>query len=363
VLKYLEQRQEGTLAVGSALLGVGFFSYLASVFMMPIYFAITCLALVASRASRRAYAVVAVAFAGPLLLLVLFVLRHPQIVTDFAHRYNVYDTARWNVLQGMHEFANYTSLTQRAYLYWMYFNPSYFFFSGGSNYVNATRHAGVFLFPFAILLPVGIYQAGVRPVLLPWIVVLLGFATGPLAAILVDEMGAIDRMLNILPFAILLAVGGARTLLGSRRVTLEVLGIALLLLLPLQFRSFVTDYFGDYRLRSATAFEENVRGAIEAVFARDRQQPAARVYLSEDIRYLGHQWQWYVLLYGRQPLLARTVEYRPPLLDLSTVPSGSLIVARNGSPVEERLLASGALNSVAEITEPTGVVSFRVLAR
>jgi hypothetical protein len=200
-------------------------------------------------------------------------------------------------------------------------------------------------------------------VLLPWIVVLLGFATGPLAAILVDEMGAIDRMLNILPFAILLAVGGARTLLGSRRVTLEVLGIALLLLLPLQFRSFVTDYFGDYRLRSATAFEENVRGAIEAVFARDRQQPAARVYLSEDIRYLGHQWQWYVLLYGRQPLLARTVEYRPPLLDLSTVPSGSLIVARNGSPVEERLLASGALNSVAEITEPTGVVSFRVLAR
>ena len=76
-----------------------------------------------------------------------------------------------------------------------------------------------------------------------------------------------------------------------------------------------------------------------------------------------HQWKWYVLLHGRQNLLARTVTYRPPALDVSSVPAGSLIVARNGSPVEERLLASGALKGVAEISEPTGVVSFRVLAK
>jgi len=82
----------------------------------------------------------------------------------------------------------------------------------------STNWAGVFLFPFAVLLPVGIYQALKPRRSALHVVMLLGFFTAPLAAALVAEQNAIFRGLVLLPFAALLATMLRRAGVPSGRV-------------------------------------------------------------------------------------------------------------------------------------------------
>ena len=101
-------------------------------------------------------------------------------------------------------------------LYFEFFNPSYLFMSGGVKIVSSTRTAGVFLLPLAVLIPIGIYQL-VRYRKDAWsAVVVAGFATAPIAAVLISEHGAVERELELIPFGVLLAASGLQWLWGRR---------------------------------------------------------------------------------------------------------------------------------------------------
>ena len=76
---YIEHRRPWMLFVATSFLGIGFFSYIASVILMPIYVLMTWLALYQSlRGSTRTYVVAAAGFAWPLVILAIWVWFHPS---------------------------------------------------------------------------------------------------------------------------------------------------------------------------------------------------------------------------------------------------------------------------------------------
>jgi 4-amino-4-deoxy-L-arabinose transferase-like glycosyltransferase len=337
LLIFLETDRIVMLVVATLLLGIGFYSYIAAVVMMPLYFVLTCWVLWSRPGRFRLLAVAAAGFGVPLMILMPWLVSHPTAFADTVNRYNLYDAKSLNALQGLRSFLSYPSLDRMSFLYWSFFNPSFLFFSGDRQMTFSTREVGVFVFAIAILLPLGIVRvlgvARSRASLL----VLLGFITAPVAALLGAEDGVIIRATELLPFGVLLAVFGVEYLWSAKiadrprrfllpaGIGLLALGIAYagwmavtqgrlassivgLLLLgagmlaaaalsdrmplgrlvaccvlawaPIQFSYFASDYFNDYRLRSGFWLGGNLRGALEDLIDRQQQESAPRIYFS-----------------------------------------------------------------------------------
>jgi 4-amino-4-deoxy-L-arabinose transferase-like glycosyltransferase len=337
LVMFLENGRLPWLLAATLCLGVGFYSYIASVLLMAMYLGFTTLALLLTRQSPRAFAVAALGFAVPLLPFAVWFLSHPTVLSDTAARYDLYDAKKLNALQGLREFLSYESLERLSSLYWTYFSPSFLFFSGDGQITFSTRSVGVLLMPLALLLPLGFYEIVARRPTIPNLLVLAGFLTAPAAAVLVPEPAAIIRAVALLPFAALLAtfglellwttpavrpsrtaltVGGAalvalglstgiwllatRGRFGSSSLALVAAGAAalaltmiarpwsglrllacvLIALVPIQFARFSADYFGDYRVRVNSWLGGNLRGALEEIIKRTDRAGSARVYFA-----------------------------------------------------------------------------------
>ena len=270
-----QRRDSPGIAVTTGLvLGFGLFSYITSWMVMPLYLALTCLLLWQAGKSLRFMALVAAGFALPLLPLAVWLTANPSMPRDVFANYKVSTGLR---------------LVERTSLYWDYFNPSYLFFSGGSNMTWATRQAGLFPLALAVLLPVGLWtifgqhRASLRalaksqaPSLKPlWIA---GFLLAPLpiiAALPEAPQYATARHLLAVPFGVLIGVAGLEWLMTSAGRTGQVVATVLVLSIPVQFVSFARDYFSDYRLRSAFA---RICGARRGIFPLSgRLRPALPV--------------------------------------------------------------------------------------
>ena len=194
---YIEHRRPWMLFVATSFLGIGFFSYIASVILMPIYVLMTWLALYQSlRGSTRTYVVAAAGFAWPLVILAIWVWFHPIVLGQTLSRYQIGEpgTAAGisrNVpmvvlLEQIRRTVRFSELTGRVSLYWYFFDPAYLFLSGGyANVVNSTRHVGVFLAPLIVFLPLGLVQLATARRSPINLLVLIGFLTAPIAACLV----------------------------------------------------------------------------------------------------------------------------------------------------------------------------------
>ncbi len=334
---YIERRRTWLLVAGASLLGVGFYSYISSIVMMPLYFGFTCLVVRQQKAPRRLYGVVAAAFFLLLLPFLVWLARHPNAYGATIVKYGLYDANRLDAVQGLRSFVSYESVSDRLSHYWNFFNPSFLFFGSGTKLMFSTNRAGVFLIPLAVFLMVGIWQAFKHRASAINLILLAGFATAPLAALIVAEENAIFRALLLLPFGVLLATMGVRhvwsatiskpvravfvpagvltlvfgaayaawTLMRQSRLTrsslpLVVLGISmlglgsvvdrtkqwrmvavgLLALMPIQFAYFWADYFSDYRVRSGYWLGGNIRGALEELISRDEREHAPGIYFS-----------------------------------------------------------------------------------
>jgi hypothetical protein len=337
VLLFLENGRLTWLFAATVFLGVGFYSYIASVLLMAMYLTLTAIVLLLVKQPGRAYAVAGAGFALPLLPFTVWFSRHPTVLSDTAARYNLYDARQLTALQGLREFFSYPNIERLSSLYWTYFSPSFLFFSGDGQITFSTRSAGVLLMPLALLLPLGCYQVIVRRPSVANVLVLIGFVTAPAAAVLVPEAAAINRAVALLPFAALLAAFGlellwtlpgfvpGRAALVSVGVALLALGLSygtlrlvgqgriggatpwlivagggalalalvarpwsgtrlvactLIALIPIQFARFSADYFGDYRLRSNSWLGGNLRGALEQIIDRAERDRDARVYFA-----------------------------------------------------------------------------------
>jgi hypothetical protein len=405
IIIFLETRSVRALAVGSLLLGVGFFSYIAAVGLMPVFYAVTILILVASgERSWRPYAAASVGFAAFVGFGLLIAVQTPEYVDASLARYGP-GTSSSDPLQQVRELFNYTNVSARAGLFSEFFNAGYLFFSGGSNPVDSTRTAGVFLLPMAAFLAAGVYSALRERTVLTGLL-LFGFVFSVVPAATVMERYTIDRHLVMLPFGALLGALGARWL-WSRRLTVRVsqvllplcvtgVGVALsygaytlvtrgqltkstlplavasvlvyalgrlsdrvqrgsvltaslILLSFAQFAYVVSDYFDDYRLRSAPAFGSNLRGGVEALLRHSRPDESTPLAVSAEIPFGDYYVRWYSAQHGRADVPKRV---RYIATDGSVTP-GEEALFLTGNSVNDRTFAAALdLETIAVARDP-----------
>jgi len=356
---FLETGSLTWLAIASTMLAVGTFSYLAAMVMMPLYVVLTLVVLWWNRARRSAFGVVVAGYAWPLVVLMLWFAADPSRYHELLAFYALPDAAAGvSPLRSVLRLFSYFSLGVRAGVYWDFFNPSMLFFSGDASFLSSTRQVGVFLLPFVVLLPLGAYQIVKRHRAPLPVLVLTGFLTAPLAAVLALAV-TIHRALVMLPFAAMVAAYGVEWFL-ERDVRWRRAMYALLALIPLQFAWFYRDYMTGYRVRSAFWFERDQRGAVDAVIAREPPDHSVPVYLSSDIQWLEENWRLYTLKHSRADLIGRAVFVDPRQLTATTMPAGALLISEGADPVVRALLDRGALTQVALITEPDPQFSYIV---
>jgi 4-amino-4-deoxy-L-arabinose transferase-like glycosyltransferase len=352
LLRYLDTGSTRSLAGGASLLGAGLISYIAAWMLMPMYFAMTWIAVWRSPSPNRtrALAIATVAFAIPLLIVAVALAANPEMFSNTLARYSVSGAPQ--ARPGMFE---------RITLYWNYFNPSFLFFAGGSNPTQATGRAGVFLLALWPLMLIGLREMWVRRSDRSWIV-LAAFVLAPLPIAVTMPAAAaysIARAMALLPFGVLIAVWGLRALMQQgpwpRRIA-----VALVALIPLQFALFAADYRGDYQLRAAPRLDPaNTRAVADAVLAHDTTSPIPAVYLSHHLDDGGVRWRFFMLKEHRADLWdrSRAINLAEPL---PAVEPGALIVCYASDTASDMLIARG-YTVLAEIAGVAGERSSIVL--
>jgi hypothetical protein len=344
--------------------------------MMPLYFLITLTAIAREQKSTQALAIAVGGFVWPLAFFAAWVWIHPWFVSDTLSRYGQPRNVGLDrgfaglplpvALEQVRRLVSVSGVIGRISMYWYFFDPAYLFLSGGyANVVNSTRHVGVFLAPLLVFVPVGIVAIATGRRTTLDLIVLAGFLSAPLAACLVvPEPYAIDRELELLPFAALIATRGIERLSGARRPLWRAVTAGLLALIPLHFGYFLFDYFADYRTRSATWFNGNRRGAFESIVAQaPRVQPPA-IYLSTThTPYVDVYWRYYLVKHGREDLLRRTTYFDDGALAARSLQPGTLIVAGRDDASVFAQAASGELRLVEAVPEPGDPPQFTILVR
>ncbi len=336
-------------------LGSGVYGYLAAVVMMPVYFMATMVLMLRRRAVRPALIATA-GFVLPLVFLVAWQVAHPERYRELIQSYRLYDSTRMSPLQGVKDLTSYFSIGERTNVYWQAFNPGMLFVTGESSIIDSTRQVGSFLLPIAILLPIGIVHILRRRRTQIGLFLLLGLATAPLPAVLVAQ-GDIRRWLVIVPFVALISTFGVEYLWQNGRLAARVAVAMLLLVMPLQFRTFYQDYTTDYRLRASPWFGGNIRGAIE----RAIEGNPSVVYLSDRIPYGDAYWTFYCEMFRRDDLLHRAVFITPGQGAAPVAANARLIIAAIELEALQPWLPAGWEKS-ADIYDPRGEISFIVFS-
>ncbi len=374
--RFVDRPDRRTLSVTAAWLGLGVYTYLACMVMMPIYLLLT--AWVAYRGQvpgpstretstssnspslRTGWRGALLAgFLIPLVPMTVWYATHPERYAQIVEAYRLY-SADVTPVEGALRFAAYDSIRLRLNLVWSFFSPDFLFISGDSSLINSTRQIGFFPLAFAVLIPAGLYQLARNSGEIGK-VILVGFVTAPLASVI---SGAIEmnRIMFVMPFGVLTAGFGVRAMLGSRQALWRWAAIAMLVSVPLQFAGFYRDYMGGYRARSSFWFGGNLRAALMDVIRLEGENHRP-VYISRTIPFAHRYWRFYTLAEGRSNLTGQATFYQPQTLDGAAVASGSHLVCALSDGGCEPQASSGMWTRVSTAVEPDGTESFAVFER
>jgi hypothetical protein len=342
-VSFLRNRLWLTAAMG-LVLGAGLYTHISSWITMPFYLGLTSLVLVVARRDWRPLIALFTGFAMAMLPLLVFVYYTPTLLQDMFNNYGIVTTV---------------NLAERVTIYWEYFNPSYLFFSGGADPMWATRRAGVFLLPMAVLLPCGIWSIIRHDVSIHRLVVLAGFLFAPVPIVVALPEAphyATARGLLVAPFGALIGAAGAEFLASRSQLLARTAAGLLVFSVPVQFTLFARDYFTDYQRRSAFRHDYlNVRGVVEFVIARDHSAGVPRIYLSDTLGGgKASQWRFHLLTHRRDDLWERTRYFSTSAVDGDLVQPGSLLVLTANDPRAEELVQSGRyapLHIVKDVTD------------
>lgn len=203
LLLYLRRNDRWLLFAAGLALGVGLYSYIVAYMLMPIYALLTSVLLYQRREPLNRYGILAAGLVLPALVCVPFVWTHPTVIRDIFWHYKRDEPQTLGAFGLLRAFVTYQRFVDAASLYSSFWNPRFLFVNGP----RAMWAVGVFLLPAAGLLLVGVVRALSGPA--AYAVLLIGgLLSAPIAASLVDEPEAIRRAVAILPFAVLLAIGG-----------------------------------------------------------------------------------------------------------------------------------------------------------
>jgi 4-amino-4-deoxy-L-arabinose transferase-like glycosyltransferase len=410
--RYLAEGRTSQLVAAGVSLGLGFYTYIGAVVMMPVFFGLTVLVILLSRPFRPSHLAAAIAsFAACLLPAAIWWSTHPGALGAYTQHYGVSSSLQLNPLQSLLEFFNYTALSDRVATYFDYFNPGPMFFSGSASLLTSTRTAGVFSFATAIALAIGvwrIFESRDRFGAL----VCAGLLLSPVAATLGGPAFLTDRILISVPFVTLAAAYGlawlwdakvrverstALTMLAAivigigavycgwsvvsrgrvstaalammtagaaaigmmrlleARGSLRPVAVVVVTLALAQFSWFFRDYATDYRARSAGWFENNTRGAFGAAINALAESPGGTVFVTESIPWVQQYWRYYTASMGRRELTARLQTALPE--QIAAKVGSAIVVAR---PAELKMDVAAAVHEgrTTLIKDADGSVSF-----
>jgi len=374
--RFVDRPDRRTLSVAAAWLGLGVYTYLACMVMMPVYLLLTAWIafrhpvlsegefdeVEVSRVEGQAHgwrSALLLGFLVPLVPMAAWYAAHPERYAQIIEAYKLY-SADVTPVEGAVRFAAYDSVRMRLNLLWLFFSPNVLFISGDTSLINSTRQIGLFPLGFAVLIPVGLYQLA-RTGGDIGKVILIGFVTAPLASVV---SGAIEmnRIMFVIPFGVLAAAFGARALLDARQRWWRWAAIAMLVTVPLQFAGFYRDYMGRYREESSFWFGGNLRAALTAVIRMEGEKTRP-VYISRTIPFANRYWRFYTLAAKRGDLTPQAVLYQPQTLDAAMVPPGTHLVCALREGGCEPQASSGMWTRVSTAVEPDGTESFAVFER
>jgi 4-amino-4-deoxy-L-arabinose transferase-like glycosyltransferase len=297
LLRLIERPDARAGVLTGAVLGAGLYTYITSWVVMPMYLALTIAVMYRTRPAFSVIRSMVVAFLCCIIPVAIWLAMHPGMPAETFANYKV---------------AANSQLLERITLFWDYFNPSYLFFAGASNMMWSTRTAGVFLLPFGLLLPIGLWYLLTRRRSPAGFAIVIAFVLVPLpivAAMPEAPFYATARAILAIPFGVLIATAGLAWLLeGGSRIRIAV-ACAAIALMPLQFARFAQDYFTDYRVRSAPWIDVmNIRGVADYLIANDATNPAPAIYLSHDdmAEDKAVKWKFHLLSSSRLDLWERS---------------------------------------------------------
>ena len=227
VMTYLKTPNPRLLFAAGLMLGVGIYSYIAAVALMPLYLVLTCivLALRHERASR--YAILAAGFALPLLPSIPVLLNHPTLLRDVAAHYQPDGApATAGAADSFATLFSSESVADALSLYARFWNPRFLFIDGPLRSTDATWLVGVFLLPLAGLLLVGVVRALGRPLAPVTVVLMAGLVTAPIPASFAGQAEAIRRALELVPFAVLVGIVGLEAFWATKASAARIVAFA-----------------------------------------------------------------------------------------------------------------------------------------
>lgn len=361
-IDYLRSHRVRSLVFANMALGFGFYTYVASMVMMPLYLGVT-LVVLSLHERRRALAPMVIAVGTFLLCLLplgVWLWRYPEFLRTFLVRYGGrVGGDPWLVLTD--------GIATRARVFASFFEPSYLFQVAESSVMSSTYTTGIFLAGAQVLIAVGLYHMLRNRRGWPVGLVLVGFLTAPFAASLVDERYATDRALALLPFGAIIAAFGVEWLWTKRGRSLTlVFRIALLataVWMVTQFGDFHHDYFHDYRRRAAFWFNNNHPGAFAPILTEHGPDDRRPIYLSARLPFIRYHWHLRLLQQRRTDLLDRTVFFDAEQLDLDALPVGTTLLTNADAADERWLLGTGRFRVDRYIYDFDGALRFTHLRK
>jgi len=163
-----------------SVLGLGLYTYIASLVLMPVYLVLTYLVLFLSGERRvRPYAAITAGFILLVLPLAAYLVAVPEVYTGFTARYG---GANVDVLHNPGEMFIGDVMAKRWATYRSFFEWSFLFDHAETHVMSSTYTTGIFLKAMKVLIPVGAYHI-LRNRRSPFTVLLLAaFLAAPLAA-------------------------------------------------------------------------------------------------------------------------------------------------------------------------------------
>ena len=362
LLHYLRTQRTRSLVMATTALGLGFYTYVASMVMMPMYGALT-LVILGLHERRRAAKSVAIALGTGLIFLLplaMWMWRHPEFLRTFIDRYlgRGANAAELVLAEGMFT---------RVRVYASFFEPSYLFEVAQSSVMSSTYTTGIFLAGVQILMAAGAYHMLRNRRGWPVALVLLGFLTAPAAASLVDERYATDRALALLPFGALIAAYGVEWLLITRAasltIALRIVLVATAIWMVTQFGDFHREYFNDYRRRAAFWFNNNHPGAFAPILNEHGPGDSRPIYLSARLPFIRYHWQLRLLQVRRADLLDRTIFFEAEQLDVDALPVGTTLLTNADAADQRFLLATGRFEVHRHVYDFDGALTFTHLRK
>jgi hypothetical protein len=200
--EYLRRPRTPWLIASAVTVSSLLYVHAAGAVMAPAYAAIVVAALL-TVGPRPAILFVLVAAAAALPWLIT-IARDPTPMVSAISALGVYDTARFNMLQGAREMTSWVGLTVRAEAWWDSLNPSLLFLGQGE-WTASLRHPRMFWFPLSVPFVMGLaHYASVSSTVMER-VLLAAFLASPLVAAVIGARPEPQRLMLMVPIVVIIA--------------------------------------------------------------------------------------------------------------------------------------------------------------